>query len=111
MGSYKNRGVGMLGMDLSNAKDCSVATLHISGEEVWSMPIKDFKVDTVQLEPVNRCHSRSGIIGATTGTFKIKNPKKFAYEIFGVKNGYHRHLRRVKNRKILSEKLKRRGRK
>ena len=99
----------MLGVDYSNIKDATECTVWVGDRCIGR--IERVEKISVDLESPSRASAVSTIGNMGTGTFKIRNPKKFVYEMFGVKNSYYKHLKRVENRKKLTKKLKKRGRK
>lgn len=105
----------MIGVDLASESDKTVATIWVGGKclgEIKGCDYTIYKRETPRYKvETPRGEYLIGDFCQGTGAFKIRNLKKFTYEIFGVKNEYYKHLKRVKNRKKLTEKLKKRGRK
>lgn len=112
----------MIGVDLASESDKTVATIWVGGKclgeikgcdyTIYKRETPRYKVETPRYKvETPRGGYLIGDFCQGTGAFKIRNLKKFTYEIFELKNEYYKHLKRVKNRKKLTEKLKKRGRK
>jgi hypothetical protein len=73
-----------------------------TGENIILGTVEKFKAE-IETE-IPKKYEKLKIPTSASGTLKLKNPKKFQYEILGIKNSYYKHLKRVKNRNKLYEK-------